>query len=215
MPAERCVGFVLLTAAAVLTIACGAPGLTSNVAQAVLAERIPLIDLTVVDVWSDGIRAVARVEVETPTGPRELDAAFEFRDSGWVVETLLFHDKSLGVEEFQAALNWDLQHHTRDLMLNLSVANQVMHADTGHYASDLMDLQDEGYMVEVFLLDAWGNAFVYGTDQGTFTLVSFGCDGRAGPAPPNQWIDAPCEPDLILTDAGFSQSPTGRRAHAW
>ncbi len=112
--------------------------------------------------------------------------------------------------EFRSEFVTAEQRQTRSEMRRIGTANELMRIDLGRYAQTLTELADEGYLQTVMTDDAWGSPFVYVTGASTFSLVSLGCDGAAGPAPPADWISDPCEPDLIMLDGAFLQAPAGQ-----
>ena len=113
------------------------------------------------------------------------------------------------VPQLMDALHRSRQRRTMAEMRALATANSAHRIDTGAYATARADLEPL-YMVEVPVVDAWGNSWTYSLSNDVYTLTSRGSDGAPGPAPPTPWINAPYEPDLILTNGNFSQAPSGQ-----
>jgi hypothetical protein len=116
----------------------------------------------------------------------------------------------MSADELLKAIHNDRQRKTMSRMRDLATALGVMRVDTGRYATYLMELHELGYMPEVPVNDAWGNAWSYESPSSdTYKLQSLGSDGTHGPAPPSTWLQAPYDPDIVLSDGRFTQAPTG------
>ena len=100
------------------------------------------------------------------------------------------------------------QKRTLSDMRNIANANERFFIDNRRYVTALSDLAPN-YMLIIPTEDAWGNPYAYTTESGATicTLTSNGSDGAAGPAPPPGWVNAPYEPDLIITNGAFTQAP--------
>ena len=98
------------------------------------------------------------------------------------------------------------QARTRAILRNIATATGTMRQDTGSYAANLSDLVKR-YLVRPLTADGWGNPLLYTVEGDGYTLISYGCDGAPGPAPPANWAGLPCEPDIIVKDGLFVQVP--------
>ena len=193
---------------ALATIACASTELTLVRAQELINEEFGLagVEATRVHNREGGERALARIEV---AGGADVAAGWaEFArlaKGGWIIIDVEYGPpaglpKLLSVEQRQ----------TRTDMQRIGAANAAMNRDLSRFAETLTELNELGYLDSVVTHDAWGNAIVYVTGPGTYTVASFGCDGAAGPRPPTMWINEPCAPDLMMLDGVFIQMPTGQ-----
>jgi len=92
-------------------------------------------------------------------------------------------------------------------MRSIATANAGYFLKSGHYANQLHELVESGYLDGFEPRDGWGNEWFYRADSRHFVLVSFGSDGRKGPTPPEGWSGEPWEADLIVRDGEFLQTP--------
>jgi general secretion pathway protein G len=111
------------------------------------------------------------------------------------------------------ALDRGRQRRTMADMRSIATANGMYRVDRGCYADVLVHFEgiettDTVYLQSVPLKDAWGTPFVYSSGGTSFALTSLGSDGVAGPAAPANWMNAPYEPDLKMTNGLFTQAPT-------
>lgn len=118
---------------------------------------------------------------------------------------------AIGVPMLMDAIDRSKQRRTMADMHSLATANGTYNVDNQVYAPALINLQGDEYLQVVVTDDGWGNPFVYQTGAGgdAYTLTSRGRDGVAGPPPPTPWENEPFEPDIIVVDGAFTQSPEG------
>ncbi len=117
---------------------------------------------------------------------------------------------AIAVPQLMDAMDRGRQRRSMADMRGVATANGVHRLDLGSYAPTLAALATQGYMQAAPNTDGWGNPFVYTTGADTFTITSNGSDGNPGPAAPVPWVNAPYDPDIILTIGQFVQSPSGR-----
>ena len=138
-----------------------------------------------------------------------------YRDEGFSLIELLIVVAIIGiiaaiaVPQLMDAMDRGRQRRSMADMRSIATANGVHRLDLGNYAANLAALAAQGYM-QATPADGWGNAFVYTTGANTFTITSNGSDGNPGPAAPNPWINAPYDPDIILTNGQFVQAPSAQ-----
>ena len=116
---------------------------------------------------------------------------------------------AISIPAFMDAIDRSKQRRSMGDMHSIITANGTYNVDLQNYAPVLNDLAVQGYLQNVILDDAWGNAFVYNTNGDNYDLTSLGRDGAAGPAPPVPWENDPFEPDIIVQDGMFTQAPEG------
>lgn len=139
-----------------------------------------------------------------------------YRDEGFSLIELLIVVAIIGiiaaiaVPQLMNAMDRGRQRRSMADMRSIATANGVHRIDLGNYAANLATLVAQGYMQVTPMNDGWGNAFVYTTGADTYTVTSNGSDGNPGPAAPNPWINAPYDPDIILTVGQFVQAPTAQ-----
>jgi general secretion pathway protein G len=117
---------------------------------------------------------------------------------------------AIAVPQLMDAMDRGRQRRSMADMRAVATANGVHRLDLGTYAATLAALATQGYMQVAPNTDGWGNAYVYTTGADTFTITSNGSDGNPGPAAPVPWVNAPYDPDIILTLGQFVQSPSGQ-----
>ncbi len=96
-------------------------------------------------------------------------------------------------------------------MRSIGTASVGFFLEAVRYPERLEELVEAGYLDGVVPTDGWGNDWGYETDGRHFVLVSNGSDGLEGPPPPASWTAEPYEPDLILRDGVFVQTPDRSR----
>jgi hypothetical protein len=200
-----------VAALALFAAACGSGGeLTSDQAQALLDEQMSAGTAEVLGVRQVSEQeAVARVRL-AGSEAGEIDVTFVLFDTGWRPENAQPMGSSSPLQRLLGAADRGRQRRTMADMRNIATANGTMRVDTGRYAQNLAELVENEYLRVALPTDGWGNAWVYMTGADTYTLISLGSDGAAGPAPPSVWLDEPYDPDIVLTDGQFTQAPTGR-----
>lgn len=205
---------MVVTAAA----ACAPAALDSAQAQALLNEKYPGGTVDVIGVRHESAdEAIAKVSLG---GVVEVDVVFRRYDTGWIAdgarvmgrEISLSDAAGLGapIQQLMAMAHRGRQRSTMADMRDLAAANGAMRVDSGRYAVSLRDLEGKGYIDVAPTEDGWGNVWIYTVSADTYTLMSRGSDGAAGPPPPVEWFDEPYDPDIILTDGRFAQAPMGR-----
>ncbi len=112
------------------------------------------------------------------------------------------------IPALMAAVNRSRQRRSMADMHNLAKANAMAQVDSSRFVVALADLAPN-YMNPVAANDGGGNAWTYtpAGDRRSYTLLSNGRDGAAGPAPPSPWFNEPFEPDLIMNTGQFTQIP--------
>lgn len=101
------------------------------------------------------------------------------------------------------------QRRTMGDMHSIVTANGTYKVDQQVYAPTLGALVGGDYLQVLVGNDGWGNPFVYNSTDDNYDLTSLGRNGAVGPAPPSPWINEPFDPDIIINDGMFTQSPSG------
>lgn len=121
---------------------------------------------------------------------------------------------AIATPRLMAAIDRGRQRRTMADMRSIAAANGIYRVDRGCYADVLVRFegtQPAGpvYMQDPPANDAWGTPFAYAGSTASFTINSLGSDRVAGPPAPTNWLNAPYEPDLRMTNGVFTQAPTG------
>jgi general secretion pathway protein G len=116
---------------------------------------------------------------------------------------------AIGVPLLMDAIDRSKQRRTMGDMHTIVTANGTYKVDQQVYAPTLAALVGGDYLQVLVNTDGWTNVFVYNTNGDNYDLTSLGRDGAAGPVPPTPWINDPFEPDIIVNDGVFTQSPSG------
>lgn len=92
-------------------------------------------------------------------------------------------------------------------MQAVAEANARMRVEHGRFAESLHELSQLGYRGFSTTTDPWGHPWDYDDNGRSWSLRSFGADGRPGPPPPPGWRMGHEECDLVMRSGAFTQAP--------